>query len=834
MGLRHRRWVGGVTITALCAALAPAHADEPTPPAPGRDGPRVTKALAATRAPGPIAVDGVLDEPAWAAAVPITDLVQKIPDYGRPGRHPTEIRVVFDDEALYVGARMWDAPGATRAVVTRRDQTRDAERFIVSFDPYRSGRQAYSFAVTVAGVRADWIHTDDTEGARDLSWDPVWSAATRVLPDGWSAELRLPWTQLRYPAGSAAPWGVNFNRYIPDRNEDIFWIAVPRERTAWSSYMGELRGLSGLPRRAGVELFPYAAAALDLPADGDAVPDARIGLDARLGVGAGLTADLTLNPDFGQVEADPAIVNLTAFEVSLPERRPFFVAGNESFASAPRGYFYSRRIGAGTDRILAAAKLSGRLGHRTAMGALAAVTDDGARDGGLGGWSAARVERELGPSRLGVTAAMVGRDATAASLAPRASALAGVDGVHRWDDGAWEAVGLAGVSGLWGDAAVVERVQRASARYFQRPDAAHVELDPARTSLTGWHGHARVGRRAGSLRGQVGVDATSPGHDTNGTGLLTRADELATNASAFWHDTTPSARWLDWQVGATTGATWTFGGERRGAYVDAGAAGSTSGFTRVEVGGGVDLGGQSDSLTRGGPLVASPVGGYGWAGVSSQSSSVVTWSGNAHGHHAPRGTSAGTVAGSVSVRPDPRLRLELTPRASLVRDRQAYVATVDGGPAATFGQRYVLATLDQRELATVARVELTLTPELAIDLYAESFIATGAYRDLAELRAAGSGDLRRYDRVTRAGTTVTIDDGAGFTLPEPDFTARSFRSTAVVRWEPRPGRTLYAVWQQARGDGEPRARALGPGLLDAATAPASHTFALKLTWWFAR
>lgn len=796
------------------------------------------KHLTAARSDGPITVDGALDDPAWAAAAPIRDLVQKLPAYGAAPRHPTEIRVLYDRDALYVGARMWDAPGATRAAVTRRDVTRDAERFIVSLDPFRSGRQAYSFAVTVAGVRADWIHTDDDEGARDLSWDPVWSAATRRLPDGWSAELRLPWTQLRYPAGDDRPWGVNFNRYVPDRNEDLFWLAVPRERTAWSSYMGELRGLRELPRRLGIELRPYAAAALAVAErDGDVDPDGDLGLDAKIGLGAGLTLDLAVNPDFGQVEADPAVVNLTAFEVSLPERRPFFVAGNEIFATAPTTYFYSRRIGAEPDRVLGAAKLSGRVGGRTHVGALAALTDSSAASEGLAGWGVARVTHELGRSYVGATLAGVGRalDGPAADLRPRASLVGGVDGVARWDDGGWELSGYAGGSGLWGEATAIAAVQRSSTHYFQRPDADHKQLDPTRTALAGWHGGARLERRAGSMRGDLGLDLESPGYDANGTGLLREADEVAVPIGLGWHDTTPSRRWQGWSVALEALPVWTFGGERRAASVELGGAATTPGFVDLELSLGATLPGLSDSLTRGGPLVATGGGGWVGASASSRGSSTVTWSISASAEHVPSGNTGAAGGASISMRPADRLRLELAPRAEVQHQRLQYVATPTApGPAATFGTRHVFATLDQRELAMVLRAELTLGPDLAIDLYVEPFVSTGAFRDFAELRAAGTGDLRRYTSVTRTGTTVRIDDGATFELPEPDFTSRSLRSTAVLRWEPRPGSTLYAVWQQDRAGDEARRRALGPGVIGALGDRGAHTLAVKLSWWFAR
>ena len=820
---------------ALLAALVIVHA---AGPAVGEERPRVpAKALAAVRATGPITIDGDLAEPAWAHAEPIDDLVQKVPAYGAKPRHPTEIRVLYDADALYIGARMWSAPGATRAVVTRRDQTRDAERFIVSFDPYRTGRIAYSFAVTVAGVRADWIHTDDDEHTRDMSWDPVWSAATRVVADGWIAELRVPWSQLRYPERAGAVWGVNFNRYDPDVNEDVFWIAVPRERTAWSSYMGELRGLSGLSRRGGVELLPYVAGSVSVAeADGDPDPDANLGLDAKLGVGAGLTLDVAVNPDFGQVEADPAIVNLTAFEVTLPERRPFFVAGNEIFAGAPPSYFYSRRIGAEPDRLLGAAKLSGRLGERTTLGALTAITDDATTSGDVTGWSAARVEHEVGASRVGATVAAVGRaiDDTTAAAKPRGGVVAGLNGTHRWDDGGWEVAGAAGVSSVWGRASAIAAIQRSSTHYFQRPDATHVELDPTRTSLSGWHGAGRVARRAGALQGSVDLNVESPEYDTNATGILLNADELAVGASGGWFDTTPSARWLAWQVELESASVWTFGGERRGSHVQGSISGVTTSLLQAYVGAGLTLPARSDSLTRGGPLVATPGGPYAMASVDSTNSSIATWGVAVNAQHQPGGTTDLGVGGRISLRPDPRVRLELAPRLTIARDRLAYVATAPGGSSPTYGARYVFATLDQREAAFVTRLELTLRPDLAIDVYLEPFVSTGTYTGLAELAAGGTRELRRYDDVTRRGASVAIDDGGTFELPEPDFTARSLRSTAVLRWEPRPGSTLYAVWQQDRGDGERRARAIGSGLYDAFAAPGGHTVAIKLAWWLNR
>ncbi len=846
MSLRAR--VLGVVVTVLAMATGPAVA-----------APASAKHVDAGRAGGPVVLDGALDEPAWQAASVTRDFLQKDPVENARPSHPTEVRIIYDDDALYIGARMWSAPGRTRRSLTRRDDTTGAERFIVSVDPYRTGRIAYSFAVTVAGVRADWIHTDDSEYDRDASWNPVWSAVTRVRPDGWTAELRIPWPQLRYPRQGAQPWGINFNRYLPGRNEDLFWIVVPRARTGWASYMGELRGLDQLPRRLGIELLPYLAASLRVVEDGELDTGGNLGLDAKIGLGSALALDLAINPDFGQVEADPAVVNLGAFEVAFDEQRPFFVAGNEIFNSGQASYFYSRRVGArprdtvpadatevpDSVRILGAAKLSGRLGDRGTVGALVAITDGAeartpagtAQVAPRSAWGVTRVERELGASRLGASAAAVAHDLgdpTLAAALPGLSAAGGLDGMHRWDGGAWELGGYAGGSVVTGDAPAIARVQTTSTHYFQRPDATHKRLDPTRTSLSGWHAGMRGARRAGTLRMAAGANVESPGFDLNGPGLLADADEVSGIVEAGWYDTTPSSRWQSWQVDVDVGANWSFAGDRRSTTSTVSIEALTLGFVELETTVGAHLSGLSDSATRGGPLMRT--GGVGFAGLSVEArrGTDVTWGATFEAEHAPRGATSTSVGTSIGLRASDHVRLDLAPRFHRGLDRRQYLATIDDPMAAdTFGQRFVFASIDRLEVSAQLRAAITLTPDLAIDLYLEPFVSRGRYHDLGELTAPRSGNLTRYQTVRRDGETVQVVDG-GFTLPEPDFTARSLRSTAVLRWEPRAGSTLYAVWQQDRSSGDPRARAVGTSLVDAFSAPGAHVIALKLAWWFAQ
>ncbi|HMG24503.1 MAG TPA: DUF5916 domain-containing protein, partial [Kofleriaceae bacterium] len=495
-----RGWV----YSCLLLAAVRAHADCP----------RAGKAIPVAR--GSVEVDGRLDDPTWATACFIDDFEQKTPALHAPPTRRVTAAVAIDRDTLYIAARMWsDSRADIDDALTQRDDTGQAERFIVSVDPSHTRRVAYSFAVTAAGVRADWIHTDDTEGARDPTWNPVWRARTQLLADGWIAELAMPLSQLRLPSTPQDTWGINFNWYVPHRNEDVFWRAVPPDRTAWASWFGDLVELPRIERGPGFELLPYAASRLTIDESPSDVLAHRtsigvdVGLDAKFRPLPGLTAAATINPDFGQVDVDPAFVNLTAFEVQLAEKRPFFVENAPLFANAGGGYFYSRRIGGlphtlpeadAIDlptqvRILGAAAAGGFIAERTQVAVLGALTDSADADAVVGsarqrlaiapltGWAAARIERQVGASVFGATATAVERDlgdSPLARLLPRTALVGGGDARLRTADGTFEALLFAGASSLFGTPDAIAEVERSSAHYFQRPGAGYLGLDGAR------------------------------------------------------------------------------------------------------------------------------------------------------------------------------------------------------------------------------------------------------------------------------------------------------------------------------------------------------------------
>ena len=415
-----------------------------------------------------VAIDGRLDDAAWRAAAWRSDFLQKVPLEGGAPTASTEVAFLYDGDALYVAARMRSVdPGGIPTTVARRDQFTNAEHFIVALDTYRDRRTAYVFSISSGGVRGDYYNPSDSEGDRELAWDPVWRADATVDSLGWYAEMRIPFSQLRFASGGDQVWGVQINRWMPHAEEDVYWIVIPARETGWASRFGELRGIAvaHAPRR--LELTPYIAANATFspstpgdPFNDGSLTSARAGADFKMGLGPNLTLDATINPDFGQVEADPAEVNLTAFETFFSERRPFFTEGNQLLVGGGANFYYSRRIGQAprgsadgeyveypsNTTILGAAKLSGRMRSGLSVGALAALTGaEEARtfDAGSGfgrvpiepftAYGIGRVQQEFGKnsSTAGLSLTTVRRDvpegSPLAALLPRSAITGGGD-----------------------------------------------------------------------------------------------------------------------------------------------------------------------------------------------------------------------------------------------------------------------------------------------------------------------------------------------------------------------------------------------------------------------
>ena len=826
---------------------------------------------------GALRLDGVLDEQVWAGAQPATGFLQRDPDEGAPASERTEVRFAYDEDALWIGARMFSAdPGAIQTLMTRRDREGVAEQIVVSLDTYHDRRTAYSFAVTPGGVRIDYQHGGDFQFG-DRGWDPVWETKTRIDEQGWTAEMRIPLTQLRFRDAPEQTWGVNLVRRIPDRNEASYWALVRRDETGWSSRMGELVGLVGLERSRGIELLPYvvgSAALTDVADPSNPFLDersvgVRAGGDLKIQLGSSLTLDATLNPDFGQVEADPAEVNLSAFETFFGERRPFFSENGNLYNG--RGLFYSRRIGGpalltpdadhaeriDNTTILGAAKLGGRLQSGLSIGALAAVTDEedvatfDEATGTFGradvapraAYGVASVQQQFGADASTVSAmvAAVHRDLEPGSPLARAVTATSLSGMVetrlRWEGGKYDLVGWIGGAQIEGSPDALLSLQRSSRRYWQRPDADHVEVDPLRTTMAGTSIGLAHSKMSGDWLWDIDSFQRSPGLEPNDGGQLGRADLRGIFGNLRYRETDPG-RWLrDWTVGVDQVFEWNFDWNPQTDRSTIFAEATLANFWGLGVSADYARAALSDNLTRGGPLMRTPAAWGADLGLSSRSGARTGWRLNGGLDRDEASGRGFRISPSLSLRPGPRWELSIDPSWSDRTQPRQYVTTRDGGPAATFGRRYLFAKVDRSEVAARMRLNYTFTPSLTLESYLEPFASSGTYHGFGELDAARSGDLRVYGEggttIVRGadGTRTVTADGETFTIANRDFNVRSLRSNVVLRWEWRPGSTAYLVWQQD-GSTDRALGSVGPGdLFDAFGASPDQFFAIKLSYW---
>lgn len=873
----------------LCDRVAPLAAQRPgtIPP------PRV---MQAARRTAPIDIDGKLDETAWASA-PVSDqFVQSYPKPNAPATDPTEVRVLYDDEALYVGVRMLDAhPDSIVGQLTRRDPTSIYSDYVyVIVDSYHDRRTAFAFGVNPLGVQRDLLLYNDN--AQDQNWDAVWESAATVDATGWSAEFRIPFSQLRFagtPTDDERIWGFEVFRDVARRNERDSWAPWDPSLNAVVSRFGDLDGLTGVRSRVHAEVVPYVSAKVTRapvqtgnPFYRATVAKPSVGGDFKLTLAKGLTLTSTVNPDFGQVEVDPAVVNLSAYETFFPEKRPFFVEGSGIFTFGQtrtynnfefQQYFYSRRVGRPPARTLSAvyvdapdmtridgaAKLTGRVGAWT-IGALDALTPrETARfrstaDGTtqrtdvepLANYFVGRLKRDFrhGHTVVGAMLTATHRALSDTAFAPLLhdrSGFAGLDFEHGWDHASWYLSGYAAgsqVTGAAGPNGSIAATERSSQHYFQRPDAAYLHVDTTRSSLTGAAAELAL-QHTGNVALSVDVKTVSPSFEINDIGFLNRADYRALSWLAGYQSFAAGRVLRSHSYGLFGNEVRNYGGTTIQNTISAFAAGTFRNFWLVDVNLTAGAPALSDRLTRGGPLARVPgtmtgnltIGSDGRRTVSVQASASL------ERDSFDGGRSAVNTA-TVTLRPVSNVSLTLGPTLTRLTSSNQYVQTVtDSTAAATFAHRYVFARLHQTTLSADTRVDWTFTPTLSLQVYAQPFVSAGQYSRFKELERPGTADYAVYGTtqgsIAPAPGGYTVDpDGAGpapsFAISNPDFNVRSLRGDAVLRWEYRPGSSLFVVWQQQRSGsasigGFDLARDVGAIFRE----PVSNVLLIKLTYW---
>ncbi|HEX2095590.1 MAG TPA: DUF5916 domain-containing protein, partial [Longimicrobiaceae bacterium] len=801
--------------------------------------------VAASRVHESVQLDGRLNETAWGSAVPVTTFIQVDPDEGAPVSERTEARILYTADALYVGVRLHDR-GRVSSRLGRRDMARgSSDWFGIVLDSYHDHRTAFGFEVNPHGVRRDEQRSED---ASDASWDPVWEAATSVDTTGWTAEIRIPFTQLRFSPLAEQTWGIQLERRIDRTNEYAVFSFTPKKERGGIARFGHLHGLRDLRPGRRLEILPYAVARAEYvepganPYRGEAEYGSSVGMDLKYRLSSDLTLDATLNPDFGQVEVDPAVVNLTAFETFYEERRPFFIEGAGIFDfgfGSPHGIlFYSRRIGRRPQlappspqadvppatTILGAGKLSGKTRHGWSVGVLEVLTQrEEARYLDLEGeereftveplthYFVGRVNREMrsGSAAVGAIVTAVNRDLDAGYLRGglRSDAYAGgVDFRREWANRAWRVSGFVAGSHIRGAPGAMLRAQRSSARYFQRPDADHLEPDTLSRSLSGYAAYLQIRRQAGKhWQGDLSLSAASPGYEINDLGFQFRADYAGGTARLTYLENRPGRVLRSYRLSLNGAYDGNYDGDRIGTSFYVSSYWQHRSYWSLIFTTGYFLPALDDRLTRGGPLARSPAMPWAYGVLSTDARKPVTLSASAYGHRNTAGETETLSTLQLSYKPSPRWSLSFGPDLTRRHSLSQFVRSVaDVHATGTYGRRYVFADVDQTTLSLSTRVNWTFTPDLTLELFAQPYFTAADFSAYREFLAPGRFDFATYgrDRGTvepqPEGTFRVDPDGTG---PSPafvvgdlfgtrDFSVRSLRGNAVLRWEWRRGSTL--------------------------------------------
>jgi hypothetical protein len=806
-------------------------------------------------------IDGKLDDGAWTEARPISGFVQRSPRPGQPAMEATDVRMLYTKDALYVAARLYDsAPDSIAATLFRRDTDGYSDWFSVQLDVNRDRRTALGFEVSPRGIKRDLVIYND--GQEDRSWNAVWDAAARIDSLGWTVEMRIPVSQLRFTSqGGDQLWGVNFRRETARRGEVAYWSPTPPDASGIVARFGQILGLRDLPQPRRLEVQPYASSRLDRkPFDGGnplyKANDlhASVGGDVRYDVTSKLTLDATLNPDFGQVEVDPAVVNLSAFETFYPERRPFFIEGTDvlhfgttrtSIAYNVPELFYSRRIGQqptvvpggdgyrfvdapGQTTIAGAGKLTGKLGRGWSVGILDAVTtperasflDSAEHRSSIGvapltNYFVGRLrhDAEGGRTRLGVYGTgllrKIDTDLIGDAVHSRAF-VAGTDIEHEFAGRDWVISGYLTGSAVVGRPEALAATQRSSSRYFQRPDAAYLDYDPSRGSLRGYSGQATLSKVGGKhWRGSISYQEVSPGFEVNDVGFQSRADMRGVTGAVAYQENEPKRFFRDYGIFAYGLNTWNFGGDRLLNSVNVSGGGTLKNFWYVNAGVGYDFQSFNDRLTRGGPLAVYPAHRYATLNVSTDGRKRYGFTTNLALTTTAEGSWSRTIGLSTDVRPSSALTVSVGPQLSRVFSHAQYITSVgDETATATYGRRYIFGNLSQTSLSLATRVNWTFSPDLTLQLYLQPLVVSADYGEYKEFSRPRSYAFAVYGRdqgslvPDGSGGVVVDPDGPGpsqpFALGNQDFNFRSMRGNAVLRWEYRRGSTLFLVWQQDR------------------------------------
>jgi len=805
-------------------------------------------------------IDGKLDDPEWLYLAWINNFVQHQPYEGKEPSQETGFKILYDNDNIYVAIWAFDTnPDSLERRLTRKDEI-DGDIVSIQFDTYHDQRTAFTFTVSASGVKSDAIHSNDGEN-EDITWDPIWQVKTSIDADGWNAEMKIPLSQLRFDKEKNQVWGLQVVRFLFRKEEVSLWQPVPRDASGWVHQFGELHGISDISPKKQIEIAPYVVASTERFEKEEGNPFAtgkvnrfNAGIDGKIGVTNNMIIDFTLNPDFGQVEADPSQVNLSAYEVFFEEKRPFFIEGKNIFDSQLTYYssedleaenlFYSRRIGRNPQSspeleegayadvptntsILGAAKITGKTKNGLSFGILESVTAkekaeidrEGERSfetvEPLTNYAIARVQRDFneGNTWLGGVFTSTNRQIkdSIVDFLHTSAYTGGLDFRHSWKERTYSIMAKTYFSHVSGSQEALIRTQESSARYYQRPDNDYTSLDSNRASLSGYGGTFGIGKFAsGHLRYSASVTWKSPGLELNDIGFISTADQINQVIWVGYFLWEPFSIFRDMNMGISQWTVFDFGGNLnfKGANINFNS--QFKNYWSLNVNSNLALSGLSNSALRGGPSMLTPANINTFLEVESDERKKLNyevftnqnWSGE-------KSSRSQTYGISLSYRPIDALSASLNSNFTMSDRDLQYVTTISHEP----DNRYIFGTINQNTLMFSIRLNLSITPTLTLQYWGQPFISVGEYSEFKKITDPHaeqytdrfhifSSDEITYDETTLM-YNITDEDGLSYSFYNPDFNFKEFKSNLVARWEFIPGSTLYIVWSQGRSGYDP-------------------------------
>lgn len=804
-----------------------------------------------------IKVDGIFDEPEWLSANWENRFIQNRPHEGIEPSQQTEFAILYNKNHIYVAIKALDnSPDSITTRLTRRDNT-DGDAVGITFDTYNDKRTGFSFSVSAAGIKSDLILSDDAL-VQDKTWDPIWWVKTTVTNNGWNAEMCIPLTQLRFKEGAEQIWGMQVNRYIFRNDESSQWQPMKREQAGYISKFGELNGIDNIKPKNALDFTPYVLGKVERFEKEPDNPfrstgkksDFNAGLDAKIGITNFLTMDLTINPDFGQVEADPSRVNLSVYETFFEEKRPFFVEGKNILKYnletgdnewTTEGLFYSRRIGKKTGsapnvesgefaelpdfvKIIGAAKITGKTKNGWSVGILESVTaKENAEIKGnrieksmaiepLTNYFIGRIQKDFneGNTYFGSIVTATNRSINDPQLdfLHKSAYSGGIDLVHKWNDKKWSAEGGFFFSQVNGSEKAIARTQNSWIHNYQRPDADYLEYDPTKTSLTGHGGKLSLGKFGGKLMFGTQLSWRSPGVELNDVGFAQQIDQLKQVVWSAYQFYEPFSIFRSLYFNLSQYSLWDFGGNRNSLGGTLSTTTQFSNYWNTFLS--IMVSGEqlSNSALRGGPALKSP--GYRniTMNVSTNPQKKLTFLliGGVSFTQVKDYSTGYNLSLNIGYRPFKTLRLDITPGMYLSEAELQYVSQN------TYMNdiRYIFGHINQNTLNMSFRVNYSLTPDLSIQFWGQPFIATGDFGNYKYITNSKANEPEnRYSYYTPDQVNLNpgwniyqVDDNrdgnVDYSFGKPDFNVKTFLSNLVVRWEYRPGSTVYLVWSQNR------------------------------------